>query len=115
MDQFASLSSDHSAIHTDKETASRLGFPDRVQYGFLLATLLSGIVGANFEHAVCAAVSLDFVSPAIAEQRVEVRAEVTQIQEAMRSLAPRITMLVGSTVVVRGKLTAVFLPEAIDK
>jgi 3-hydroxybutyryl-CoA dehydratase len=109
MDQFAVLSGDHSAIHADLETAKRFGFSDRVQFGFLLATLLSRIVGTNFEHAVCAAVSMDFVKPAIAGEPVDVRAEVTQVQETMRSVVLKITMISGNVVIVRGKLTTVFL------
>lgn len=111
MDQFAALSGDHSAIHSDKSTAQRLGFPDRVQYGFLLAALLSRIVGENFHHAVCAAVQLDFVKPAIAGDRVDVRAEVTRVQPAMRSVVLKITMLIGDEVITRGKLTTIFLRE----
>jgi acyl dehydratase len=111
MDQFAALSGDHSAIHTDPETAKRFGFPDRLQYGFLLATLLSRVVGTNFEHAVCASVSIDFVKPAIAGELVDVRAEVMQVQEAMRSVVLKITMLKDRDVIARGKLTTVFLSE----
>jgi 3-hydroxybutyryl-CoA dehydratase len=110
MDLFAALSGDRSAIHADPETARRFGFPDRVQYGFLLAGLLSRIVGTNFEHAVCAAVSIDFVKPVVAGNPVDVRAEVTQVQESMRSVKMKIAMVHGGAVVVRGKLTAVFLP-----
>jgi len=109
MDQFAALSGDHSAIHTNPETAKRFGFSDRVQYGFLLASLLSRVVGTNFEHAVCASVSIDFVKPVIAGERVDVHAEVTQVQETMRSVVLKITMLKGHEVIVRGKLTTVFL------
>ena len=109
MDQFAALSGDQSAIHSDPETAKRLGFPKRLQYGFLLASLLSRIVGTNFEHAVCAAVSLDFTRPVVAGVPVEVRAEVTQVQQAMRSVVLRITMLSDGGIVARGKLTTVFL------
>ncbi len=109
MDQFAVLSGDHSAIHTNQETAMRFGFPDRVQYGFLLSALLSKVVGMYFEHAVCAAVSIDFVKPAVAGQPVDVRAEVTQVQDAMRSVVLKVSMLTGNTVLVRGKLTVVFL------
>ena len=109
MDQFAALSGDQSAIHTDAETARRCGFPDRLQYGFLLASLLSRIVGANFHNAVCAAVSLDFMKPVAAGARVDVTAEVTQVQQAMRSVVLRITMTNEETTVVRGKLTTVFL------
>ena len=111
MDQFAALSGDYSAIHTDAETAKRLGFPDRLQYGFLLASLLSRVVGTNFDSAVCAAVSVDFVKPAIAGERIDVRAEVTQVQKAMRSVVLRITMLGKDGVIARGKLTTVFLSE----
>jgi acyl dehydratase len=111
MDRFAVLSGDFSPIHTDLETAKHLGFADRVQYGFLLTTLLSRIVGENFEHAVCAAVTLDFTKTVIVGERVDVRAEVTQVQESMRSVVLKITMLSGGDVVVRGKLTTIFLPQ----
>lgn len=111
MDQFAALSGDVSSIHTDAKTARQFGFRDRIQYGFLLTTLLSRIVGANFEHAVCAAVSVDFTKPVLAGERVQVRAEVTQVQEAIRSVVLRITVLGDGGVVARGKLTTVFLPE----
>lgn len=111
MDQFAELSGDHSDIHTDAEAAIESGFPDRLQYGFLLATLLSRIVGSNFHRAVCASVSLDFIKPVPAGALVEVQAEVTQVQHTMRSAALKITMTSGDATVTRGKLTTVFLPE----
>ncbi|MCE5306265.1 MAG: hypothetical protein LLG20_01350 [Acidobacteriales bacterium] len=111
MNQFAALSGDHSAIHADQKTARKFGFPDRLQYGFLLASLLSRIVGENFEHAVCAAVSMDFVKATIAGDRIDVRAEVAHVQQALRSVALKFTMLREGDVVARGKLTTVFLPE----
>jgi acyl-CoA thioesterase FadM len=74
-----------------------------------LTTLLSRIVGTNFEHAVCAAVSLDFVKPVTVGERVDVSAEVAQVQASMRSVVLKITMLRGGDVVVRGKLTTIFL------
>ncbi len=109
MDRFADLSGDHSAIHSDPETAKRFGFRDRLQYGFLLASLLSRIVGTNFEHAICTSVSMDFVNPAIAGEHVEVRAEVTQVQETMRSVALKIAISSEREVIARGKLITVFL------
>lgn len=112
MDHFAELSGDYSGVHTDSEFAKHFAFPDRIQYGFLLASLLSRIVGANFDHAVCASVSLDFMKPVIAGEPVEVRAEVTHVQEAIRSVVMKITMHRGQDLVIRGKLTTVFLQEA---
>jgi 3-hydroxybutyryl-CoA dehydratase len=111
MDRFASLTGDQSPIHSDGETAKACGFPDRLQYGFLLASLLSRIVGSNFHNAVCAAVSLDFVCPVAAKARVDVVAEVIQMQHAMRSVSLKITMISDGSTVVRGKLTTVFLPN----
>jgi acyl dehydratase len=114
MDQFAALTGDYSAIHVDARAAMVCGFPDRLQYGFLLAGLLSRIVGTYLHKAVCAAVSLDFMKPVPAQAEVDVRAEVMQIQHAMRSIALRITMTSGAITVVRGKLTTVFLPNSKD-
>jgi acyl dehydratase len=111
MDAFAALSGDRSVIHANSEIARESGFPDRLQYGFLLASLLSRIVGVNFHRAVCAAVSLDFMKPVPAQARVEVAAKVTQVQRAMRSIVLAITMSSEGITVVRGKLTTVFLPE----
>ncbi len=111
MDDFAELTGDRSPIHSNMEVAKACGFPDRLQYGFLLAGLLSRIVGSNFHNAVCAAVSLDFVRPVPARAQVDVTAEVTQVQQAMRSVSLRITMNSGDSTVVRGKLTTVFLPD----
>jgi 3-hydroxybutyryl-CoA dehydratase len=109
MEQFAALSGDYSAIHTDAATAKSFGFPDRLQYGFLMASLLSRIVGENFENAVCAAVSIDFTRPALPGQCVEVAAEVSQVQPAMRSVVLKVVMTSEPGTVVRGKLTTVFL------
>jgi acyl dehydratase len=111
MERFAELSGDRSAIHSDAETARHFGFSDRIQYGFLLTSLLSRIVGENFDRAVCAAVSADFTKPVICGEHIEVRAEVSHVQEAMRSVVLRVTMLRGSDTVLRGKLTTVFLAE----
>jgi len=111
MDEFAALTGDRSAIHSDIDVAVACGFPDRLQYGFLLAGLLSRIVGSNFHNAVCAAVSLDFVRPVPAKAKVDVTAEVSQLQKAMRSVSLRIIMTSDDGIVVRGKLTTVFLPE----
>lgn len=111
MDTFAALSGDFSAIHTDPETAKACGFSDRLQYGFLLASILSRIVGENFDRAVCAAAALDFTNPVPANVQVNVVAEVTQMQYSMRSVSMRITMASMGRTVLRGKLTTIFLPE----
>ena len=115
MAQFAALSSDQSAIHTDPQTARRFGFPDRLQYGFLLTALLSRIVGQNFDNAICAAVSIQFIRPAFPGDKVEVSAEVEQIQLSMRSVTLKITMTCEAGIVARGKLTTVFLAEPENK
>jgi acyl dehydratase len=111
MAQFSALSGDHSAIHTYPQTARRFGFPDRLQYGFLLTTLLSRIVGQNFCNALCAAVSIQFSRPVFPGDEVNVSAEVEQIQPIMRSVVLKITMTRKEVIVAHGKLTTVFLAE----
>ncbi len=112
MDVFANLSGDRSAIHVNPQTAKRCGFPDRLQYGFLLASLMSRIVGTNFDQAVCAAVSMDFVKPVPANVQVDATAEVIQMQAALRSVSLKVTMTSHGVTVIRGKLTAVFLSRS---
>ena len=109
MDRFAELSGDDSPIHVDAAAAQRHGFEDRLQYGFLLLSLVSRIVGTRFENAICASVSVDFVKPVIAGQRVAALASVSQIQQSTHSVVLKLVMRSEGHVVLRGKLTTVFL------
>jgi acyl dehydratase len=109
MESFARLSGDYSGIHTDPEIARQCGFTDKLQYGFLLSSLVSRIVGENCDRAVCASVSLDFIEPVMANMRIDVTAEVIRIQEALRSIVLQIQMTSGGTLVIRGKVVVVFI------
>lgn len=110
LDRFALLSGDDSPLHADVQTAMRLGFPDRVVYGFHALALLSRIVGTFCQNAICVSVEADFTAPTFCGDRIQVAAEVVKIQRAMRSVTLKVRMLRGDDVVVRGKLTTKFLP-----
>ena len=109
MDRFAALSGDDSPIHADAAAAQQHGFPGRLQYGFLLLLLVSRIVGTRFENAICASVSVDFLKPVIEGQRVDASASVRQIQQSTRTVVLTLAMRLEGELVLRGKLTTVFL------
>ena len=114
MDAFQALSGDSNPLHTDHRAAQQQGFPNRTVYGFLMLTLLSRIVGMNFQNAVCAAVSSDFTRPAFCGDRVTLEAEIVQTQMTMRSAVLKFRIDTPAAVVVRGKLTIKFLPGGVS-
>ena len=109
LDDFAALSGDYSPIHQDEATARRCGFEGRLAYGFQILALFSAIVGGNFHTALCTSVTVDFISPAFAGDRVTVRAEVTQVQAAMRGVWLAVKVFRGDVPLIRGKLLTRFL------
>ena len=109
LDAFATLSGDHSPIHRDRATARQCGFEGRLAYGFQVLSLFSAIVGGNFHTALCTSVSVDFIAPAYAGDHVMVRAEVVQIQTAMRTVSLAVKVFRGDSPLIRGKLLTRFL------
>jgi 3-hydroxybutyryl-CoA dehydratase len=109
LDAFATLSGDHSPIHQDPAVARQCGFEGRLAYGFQVLALFSAIVGGNFHTALCTSVSADFIAPAFAGDHVTVRAEVIQIQAAMRTVSLAVRVFRGDSPLVRGKLLTRFL------
>jgi acyl dehydratase len=109
LDAFATLSGDHSSIHTESQTARQYGYPDRMTYGFLTLTLISRMVGSKLHHALCASVSVDFVSPAFPGERIDLIATVDRVQAAMRSVLFKLRFERGGELLARGRLTTKFL------
>jgi len=109
LDAFATLSGDYSPIHQDPATSRQCGFEGRLAYGFQVLALFSAIVGGNFHTALCASVSVDFIAPAYAGDHVMVRAEVIQIQTAMRTVSLAVKAYRGDAPLIRGKLLTRFL------
>jgi 3-hydroxybutyryl-CoA dehydratase len=108
MRAFEALSGDTSPLHVDPAAASQYGYPDRLLYGFLLLTLLSRLVGTKLHHAVCASVSVDFVSPGFPGEKIDLVATVDLVHEAFRSVVFKVRFKRGDDVIARGRLTVVF-------
>jgi 3-hydroxybutyryl-CoA dehydratase len=109
LDEFEQLSGDHSPFHAQTNAAAALGFPDRVVYGFLMASLLSRIVGTYFRSGLCVSVSLDFVKPVFVGEEVQLIAEIAQIQPTLKSAVLKAQFMRKDELVARGKLTTQFL------
>jgi acyl dehydratase len=110
LNRFSALSGDYSPIHTDEAAARQCGFPGRVVCGSQVLSFLSPIAGRSFHAAVCASVSMDFTAPAFAGDRITVRAEMTQIQAAMRSVSLAVRVLRNENgPIARGRLVTRFL------
>ena len=106
---FARLSGDYSPIHVDPDAAAEHGFSGRLVYGFLMASLLSQIVGKRFRSAVCVSVSIDFVNPVLLGDEVQASTDVVQVQKALRSVVLSVRFTRGGEIVSRGKLIVQFL------
>lgn len=109
-ESFARLSGDYSPLHTSATDAMRLGFPDRVVYGFHCLALLSRLVAVYFHDAICVSVEADFTTPAFLGDRIELTAQINKLQASMRTATLKIRMLRNDCPVIRGKLTIKFLP-----
>lgn len=91
---FARLSGDYNALHTDDEFAARTGFGQRVVHGFLHASLLSTLVGMRIPGpgALYLSQSIDFTKPVFIGDTVTARGMIEKIDEATRILTIRMTI-----------------------
>lgn len=68
MDKFRDISGDVNPLHTDAEFAKCKGFPGRVTYGMLVASLYSRLAGVYLPGKNCLlqSVQSDFMRPVFA-------------------------------------------------
>lgn len=110
IDRFAALSGDYNPLHMDVDAARSRGHRTRVVHGLLLTAALSRLVGMEFPGRDCLleSVSVDFLQPVYCGDTVSLKAVVTQVQPALRTVVLRVQLLRGLEPVVRGKVIAKF-------
>ena len=82
IDNFATLSGDFNALHTDAELAKRNGYQDRIAHGLLIQSIATGLASqAGFIGKTVVGfreLSCKFVAPVYAGDTVRVTIEVVE-------------------------------------
>lgn len=76
-DRFAALSGDDNPIHVDAQFSARTRFGRTVAHGFLLNTVLRGLVGELVPHGRQISQDLCFPAPTYADEPMRFSAQVT--------------------------------------
>lgn len=83
---FKAHSHDDNPLHNDAEYARQQGYPDKVAYGMLSASYLSTLAGVYLpgKYALIHTVSVKFLQPVFAEDRLRISGEVIDRNETFR-------------------------------
>lgn len=83
---FYDLTGDDSPIHMDEAYAAGRGYPGRVMYGMLGASLFSTLAGVYLpgEHCLLHSVECKFAKPVFIGDELTVTGEVTEVNETFR-------------------------------
>ena len=107
---FARISGDSNLLHIDKDYARKSGYTDQVAHGMLCSSFFSELVGVHLpgENCLLTDISVEFVKPVLAGDRVSIRGEIAQLSPAFKTAkieAPVINKY--SLVCVRAKIGVV--------
>jgi 3-hydroxybutyryl-CoA dehydratase len=85
---FADLIDDEAPVHWDAEFARSRGYPDRIVYGFLVASRFSGMLGTKLPGPNCVihSVKFEMVAPVFVGEAVRYEARVTQLAKAVKTV-----------------------------
>ena len=97
---------DRSPIHVDDDYARARGFPQKVMHGAILNGFVSHFVGMRFpgRRALLMSVDLRYARPSYLEDRIRVRATVTQKVDSQSVIVLKLELenLTRGEVVARG-------------
>ncbi|MEO5372906.1 MAG: MaoC family dehydratase [Alphaproteobacteria bacterium] len=106
IDAFAALSGDVSPLHLDDAFARERGFPGRVAHGGLVSAFASRLFGVHLPGRDCLlhSLTMSYLHPVHAGDRLTLTARVTQRSEAARAVVADVTVArADGRVVARGK------------
>ncbi len=85
IDEFATLSEDHSAIHMDSAFARKKGFSNRVAHGNILCMCLSALVGVGLftNDVMLVSQTIKYRKPCFPGDEIELTATIANISEAV--------------------------------
>jgi 3-hydroxybutyryl-CoA dehydratase len=111
MHQFAALSGDRSSIHIDDAFARQVGFTGPVVYGGLMVAALSRLVGMQLPGPIGIATGwkIDFHAPLYVGEAAVLKAEITNLSEAVRLVKLRFAISAGEKQIAKGSAEAKIL------
>lgn len=88
MQQFRAVSGDNNPLHVSADFAREYGFPDRVVYGMLTASLYSCLAGEHIpgERCLLQSVHSDFLYPVFVGDVLRVEGEITEKNDSVRQI-----------------------------
>ena len=94
MEHFYAITGDCSPIHMDAEYAAGRGYPGRVVYGMLGASMVSTLAGVYLpgEHCLLHQVDSKFAKPIFIGDTLTVSGKVTERSEAFREVTVKFTI-----------------------
>lgn len=94
MEHFYAITGDCSPIHMDAEYAAGRGYPGRVVYGMLGASMISTLAGVYLpgEHCLLHQVDSKFAKPVFIGDTLTVSGKVTERSEAFREVTVKFTI-----------------------
>lgn len=110
MRAFEQLSGDHNPLHTDAAFAKAKGFDAPLVFGLLLASQLSRLIGQELpdNHAILTDITMNFVSPAFADDDLRFNAELVTKSDAAHALGFKCHITRAGKTLCRGTANAVW-------
>jgi acyl dehydratase len=110
MRTFEHLSGDHNPIHTDAAFAKAKGFDAPLVFGLLLASQISRLIGQELpdNHAILTGITMNFISPAFADEDLRFDAELVNKSDATHALGFKCRITRAGKTLCRGTADAVW-------
>lgn len=94
MDAFYAITGDNSPIHMDADYAAGRGYPGRVVYGMLGASMVSTLAGVYLpgEHCLLHQVDSKFAKPVFIGDTLTVTGKVAEVNETFSQIVVKFTI-----------------------
>lgn len=94
MEAFRRLSGDENPLHNDVEFAVERGFPGRVVYGMLTASLYSALAGVYLPGKRCLLQSVytDFLHPVFVGETLTITGKIVEKHDSVRQVIIKATI-----------------------
>ena len=94
MDKFYAITGDNSPIHMDADYAAGRGYPGRVVYGMLGASMVSTLAGVYLpgEHCLLHQVDSKFAKPVFIGDTLTVSGKVAEVNDTFQQIVVKFTI-----------------------